>query len=61
MKVLVAAASRHGSTAEIAERLSEVLRETLAEHDPDAVVDLAPVAAVRDLKGYDAVVVGSAL
>jgi menaquinone-dependent protoporphyrinogen oxidase len=57
----VAVASRHGSTAEIARRLTEVLREALAEQDPDAVVDLRPVGTVRDLRSYDAVVVGSAL
>ena len=61
MRVLVAVASRHGSTAEIAARVSEVLREALSERDLHAVVDLRPVAAVRDLEGYDAVVVGSAL
>jgi menaquinone-dependent protoporphyrinogen oxidase len=61
MRVLVAVASRHGSTAEIAARMSAVLREALSDRDPHAVVDLRPVVAVRDLKSYDAVVIGSAL
>jgi len=54
MKVLVAYASRHGSTAGIAERIADGLRGAGAE------VDVAPVAEVADLGGYDAAVVGGA-
>ncbi|MCS6843060.1 MAG: flavodoxin domain-containing protein [Caldilineales bacterium] len=53
--VLVAYATKHGATAEIAERIAQTLRSAgltavVAEADP--AVDLAP---------YDAVVVGSAV
>jgi menaquinone-dependent protoporphyrinogen oxidase len=55
MKILVAAASRYGSTLEIAARIGQVLNEG-AHH-----VDVAPVEEITDLVGYDAVVVGSAV
>jgi menaquinone-dependent protoporphyrinogen oxidase len=53
MKVLVSAASRHGSTAEIARTIGE----TLVEAGLQAVV--LPPDAVTSLDGYDAVVLGS--
>jgi menaquinone-dependent protoporphyrinogen oxidase len=55
MKVLVTAASKHGSTAEIASVIAGVLRTA----DIEAEV-IAP-DAVNSLAGYDAVVVGSAI
>lgn len=55
MRVLVAHASAHGSTAEIATRLAE----SLAATGPD--VDVRPVVDVASLSGYDAVVIGSAI
>jgi menaquinone-dependent protoporphyrinogen oxidase len=61
MRVLVAAASKHGSTAEIA----ELIAATLAGHGLDAhAVALDRAAGVRgreDPRGYDAVVLGSAI
>jgi menaquinone-dependent protoporphyrinogen oxidase len=54
MTVLVAHASRHGSTAGIAERIAQVLRTH------DMAVEVRPVAEVRDLEPYDAVVLGAA-
>ena len=54
-RVLVAYATKMGSTGEIAEVIAEVLRS--AGHDASA----APVRSVRDLDGWDAVVLGSAL
>lgn len=54
MKILVAYASRHGATAEIAERIALGLRD--AGMDGEA----RPAAEVDDLSPYDAVVVGSA-
>ena len=54
MKVLVAYATRHGATAGIAERIGSKLRE----HGLDATV--LPAKDVRDVRGYDAVVIGSA-
>jgi len=55
MSTLVAYASKHGSTAEIAERIARTLRG--AGHDATA----RPASEVRDLDGVDAVVVGSAV
>jgi len=53
-KVLVAYASKYGSTTEIAERVGEVLREEGLE------VDLLPVKQVKDPVPYNAVVLGTA-
>lgn len=54
-KILVAFATRAGSTFEVAARVAEVLRAA------GATVDVKPVTAVHEMKGYDAVVVGSAI
>ncbi|WP_164737229.1 flavodoxin domain-containing protein [Georgenia sp. SYP-B2076] len=54
-RVLVAYASRHGSTAEIAEAVGAVLRTSGRD------VDVLPVADVIDLRAYDAVILGSAI
>ena len=53
MRVLVAAASRHGSTAEIAKRIGEVLVEAGIEADVRLPGDVASV------ESYDAVILGS--
>lgn len=55
MNILVAYASKHGSTRQIAETIATVLR--LAGND----VDLSDVATVEDVDDYDAVVLGSAV
>lgn len=55
MRVLVAYASKRGSTAETAGWIVGVLRDEGHE------VDLADAAQVRDLSGYDGVVLGSAV
>ena len=55
MKALVAAATRHGATAEIASAIAN----RLTEHGVDAVVH--DPEDVRDLTGFDAFVVGSAV
>ncbi|MFI7741767.1 flavodoxin domain-containing protein [Kocuria rhizosphaericola] len=54
MNVLVAYASRHGATAGIAERIAAALRATGLR------AEAHPVAEVRDLGPYDAVVLGGA-
>ena len=54
-KILVAYATRAGSTAEIA----RVIGETLAAGG--AAVDVLPIRSVTDLTGYQAVVLGSAV
>lgn len=55
MRVLVSAASRHGSTAEMAAEIASVL----AEAGIDAVV--MPPDDVHSLDGWDAAVIGSAV
>ncbi len=56
-RILVAYATRAGSTAEVAEVVAGVLRESGAEIE----VDVRPVREVRVLAGYDAVVLGTAM
>lgn len=53
MKVLIAYASRYGSTAEVAQTIGEELTQQGFE------VDVLPVKAVKSIKEYQAVVVGS--
>lgn len=53
MRVLVAYETAHGSTAEIAEAIAEAFRERGAD------CDLARCRKVRELSGYDAVILGS--
>jgi menaquinone-dependent protoporphyrinogen oxidase len=55
MRLLVAHASRMGSTTEIAERIGEQLRR--AGHE----VDVRACAEFQDSSSYDAVIIGSAL
>jgi menaquinone-dependent protoporphyrinogen oxidase len=54
-KLLVAYASKHGSTAEIAEAIGEELRAAGVQ------VDVVEAGKTRDLKPYDGVVLGSAV
>ena len=55
MTVLVAAASKHGATAEIAEAIGRALRES------GVAADVRPVEQVDDLSAYAEVVLGSAV
>lgn len=55
IKVLVAYASTHGSTQEVAEAVAATLREY------ELTVDLQPARNVRTLDGYRAVVLGAPL
>ena len=52
-RILVAYATRYGSTAEVAEAIGEELRRSGAD------VDVRPVSEVRDLSPYRAAVIGS--
>ena len=54
-RTLVAYASRAGSTAEVAETVGDVLRESGIDVDVRSVKDVADVA------GYDALILGSAI
>ncbi len=55
MKVLVAYASKRGSTAEIAEAIARTMRRE------DVAVDCEVAGEVESLKPYDAVILGSAV
>ena len=54
-RVLVTYASKYGATAEIAERIGQMLRQA------DLQVDVLPVNRVSDLTPYKAVALGSAV
>jgi menaquinone-dependent protoporphyrinogen oxidase len=54
-KVLVAYASKYGSTQEVAEAIADTLRDSGFE------VDLQPMRKVRTLEGYASVVLGAAI
>lgn len=54
-QVLVAYSTKYGATAEIAEKIGEVLRQAIPN------TDVIAVDRVRDLSSYQAVVVGSAV
>ncbi|MBN2553591.1 MAG: flavodoxin domain-containing protein [Spirochaetales bacterium] len=54
-KALVAYATKYGATAEIAEKIGEVLNSA------GVPADVSPVDQVKDLSAYDAVVLGSAV
>lgn len=58
MRILVSAASKHGSTAEIAARIGEALRAALSA---GAVVEVCAAADVDKVSRYDAVLLGSAV
>jgi menaquinone-dependent protoporphyrinogen oxidase len=54
-RILIAHASHHGSTGEIAEAIAEELRAS------GAAVDVRPVGDVDDLEGFSAIVFGAPL
>jgi menaquinone-dependent protoporphyrinogen oxidase len=54
-KVLVAYGSKYGATAEIAERIGQVLRQA------ELRADILPADRIGDLSAYQAVVLGSAV
>ena len=54
-KTLVAFASKHGSTQEVAEQVAQTLRDNGLD------VDVRPASSVEDLAAYDALVIGGAL
>jgi len=58
MKILVAVASKHGATREIADEIGVTLRDKLGER---AEIDVLFAANVDTLADYDAVVLGSSV
>ena len=54
-RLLIAYGTAAGSTAEVAQAIGEEMQNTGAQ------VDIIPVEDVKDLSGYDAVVIGSAV
>ncbi len=54
-KTLIAYASKHGSTQEVADQVAHTLREGGLD------VDVRPASSVDDVDAYDAVVIGGAL
>jgi menaquinone-dependent protoporphyrinogen oxidase len=54
-QILITYATKHGATAEIAERIGQVLREAGLQ------TDVLPVDRVGDLAAYQALVLGSAV
>ncbi|MBC6445828.1 flavodoxin domain-containing protein [Actinokineospora xionganensis] len=57
MRILIASASLHGSTAQIADAIAEEIRAAL----PSAEVDVRAVHEVGRVDGYDVVILGSAV
>lgn len=55
MNILVTYASKYGATQEIAGKIGEVLRQAGLQ------VDILPVASIRNLRAYEAVILGSAV
>ncbi len=55
LRVLVSAASMHGSTSEIAQVIAQVLAEQ------GLTVTVLPPAEVQSIDGYDAIIIGSAV
>ena len=54
-RILLAYGTVAGSTAEVAEAVAKVIEQS------GILVDLLPVESVKDIAGYDAVIVGSAI
>jgi menaquinone-dependent protoporphyrinogen oxidase len=61
MKILVAVASRHGATREIAEEIGKAIESALREEGDSAEVDVLFTDTVTSIAGYDGVILGSAV
>ncbi|KQU47134.1 protoporphyrinogen oxidase [Rhodococcus sp. Leaf278] len=59
MRILIATASRHGSTRELGQWLGSAMVARLADTAPSATVDVRDAADVDSIAEYDAVVIGS--
>ncbi|MEO8392310.1 MAG: flavodoxin domain-containing protein [Chloroflexota bacterium] len=56
MKILVAYASKHNATTEIATAIGELLQQSA-----DVQVDVRSVETIKDISAYEVVIVGSAV
>ncbi|MDX3189730.1 flavodoxin domain-containing protein [Streptomyces sp. MN03-5084-2B] len=61
MKILVAVATRHGATREIAESVATALGSALADAGLPAQVEVRDAGLVHSVDGFDAVLIGSAV
>ena len=61
MKILVAVATRHGATREIAESVATALGSALTDAGVWSLVEVRDAGLVHSVEGFDAVVVGSAV
>ena len=61
MKVLVAVATRHGATREIAETVATAVGAALTDAGVRAQVEVHDAGLVHSVAGFDAVVIGSAV
>jgi menaquinone-dependent protoporphyrinogen oxidase len=61
MRILIATASRHGSTRQIAQWISLSLTKALARSDLETDIDVRDVADVDSIAEYDAVIIGCAV
>jgi menaquinone-dependent protoporphyrinogen oxidase len=61
MRILVAVATRHGATREIAEHLATSVGSALTDAGVAADVEVRDVELVPSVEGFDAVVLGSAV
>jgi menaquinone-dependent protoporphyrinogen oxidase len=59
MRILIATASRHGSTRELGQWLGSSISARLANSAVSATVDIRDAAEVDSIAEYDAVVIGS--
>jgi menaquinone-dependent protoporphyrinogen oxidase len=61
MKILVAVASRHGATREIAEEIGKIVESKLVDEGHTPEIDVLFTDTVTTLDGYDGVILGSAV
>jgi menaquinone-dependent protoporphyrinogen oxidase len=61
MRILVAVATRHGATREIAENIAAAVDSALTDAAVRSQVEIRDAGLVRSVEGFDAVVLGSAV
>lgn len=61
MRILVAFASKHGATRELASQIGKALSASMFEHGIYADIDVIDASDVDSVADYDAVVLGSAV